>query len=74
MANPMQISLYKQYMQAAFQYGVDNPYGAQAVENIRQLLIQCGPNDPDLAAAEREVVMAQMGTSTESFPRIHYGR
>ena len=30
MANPMQISLYKQYMQAAFQYGVDDSFSFSA--------------------------------------------
>ena len=72
MANPLQVSLYKQYMHTILQCGSESPYSMQAAEGIRQLLIQCGPLDPDLKNAEDEVIMERMSTSTSLFPRIRY--
>ena len=59
-------------MHTILQCGADSPASMQAAECIRQLLIQCGPMDPDLMNAENEVIMERMSTTTHPFPRIHY--
>lgn len=60
---------YRMNMENAMIYGPNDIRGVMAMENVRQLLHNFPPYDPDIRAIDQEIIVGQIQTYTH--PHIH---
>ena len=73
--DPMRQQLLEQYKantMAALTYGPNDMRGIVAVENIRQILKQLPPNDPDIRQIDRHLFSRQIYGMQAAPQKIQY--
>lgn len=73
--DPMRQQLLEQYKantMAALTYGPNDMRGMIAVENIRQILKQLPPNDPDISQIDHQLISHHMYGMQAAPQKIQY--